>query len=269
MIEVLFFAVIFSVALSITGKEGRPVSRVIDALTKILFQIMRLIERVAPLGVFGAIAHTVGHYDLHVLGRLGALVIAYFVTVILFVTLGLGAVLRLCGLRLFPFMKYFREELLIVLATASSDAVLPQVMQKLEALGTRRDVVELVFLAGYSFNMDALSINVGMAVLFLAQVTGTSLGIGQLALILFTALVTSNGAHGVPGTAIVILAATSAAVPVIPAIRLVLILSVDWYLGICRAMGNVIGNRFATILLASWEGESDVLTAQRHLTSGK
>lgn len=269
MIEVLFFAVIFGVALSLIGEEGRPVSRVIDALTKIFFQIMRLIVRVAPLGVFGAIAYTVGHYDLHVLGRLVALVIAYFVTVILFIILCLGAVLRLCGLRLFPLIRYFREELLIVMATASSDAVLPQVMQKLEALGIRRDVVGLVIPAGYSFNLDALSIYIGMAVLFLAQVTGTSLGIGQLALILFTALITSKGAHGVPGTAIVILAATLAAVPVIPAIGLVLILSVDWYLGICRAMGNVVGNCVATIFVASWEGELDITTAQRRLTSGK
>lgn len=203
------------------------------------------------------------------LGRLVALVIAYFVTVILFIILCLGAVLRFCGLRLFPLIRYFREELLIVMATASSDAVLPQVMQKLEALGIRRDVVGLVIPAGYSFNLDALSIYIGMAVLFLAQVTGTSLGIGRLALILFTALITSKGAHGVPGTAIVILAATLAAVPVIPAIGLVLILSVDWYLGICRAMGNVVGNCVATIFVASWEGELDITTAQRRLTPGK
>ncbi len=255
MIEILFFAVIFGVALSLIWKEGRPVSRLIDALTKIFFQIMRLIVRVAPLGVFGAIAYTVGHYDLHVLGRLVALVMAYFVTVILLLILCLGTVLRLCGLHLFPLIRYFREELLIVMATASSDAVLPQVMQKLEALGIRRDVVGLVIPAGYSLNLDALSIYIGMAVLFLAQVTGTSLGVGQLALIIFTALITSKGAHGVPGTAIVILAATLAAVPIIPTIGLVLILSVDWYLGICRAMGNVIGNCVATIVIASWEGE--------------
>lgn len=265
MLEILFFAVIFGIALSLIGEAGKPISSLIDAMTRLFFQIMRLIVRLAPLGVLGAIAYTAGHYDLLVLGRLLALVLAYFVTVILFILLCLGTVTRLCGLRLFPLIRFFREELLVVLATASSDAVLPQIMQKLENLGVRRDVVGLVIPAGYSFNLDAMSIYIGMAVLFLAQAMNAALSAGQLALIVLTALVTSKGAHGVPGTAIVILAATLAAVPAIPTIGLVLVLSVDWSIGIGRAIGNVIGNCVATIVVAAWENELDLSKAQRCL----
>jgi aerobic C4-dicarboxylate transport protein len=162
---------------------------------------------------------------------------------------------------IFKFLAYLREELTIVLATASSDAVLPLIMRKLEALGVKKSVVGLVVPTGYSFNLDAFSIYLTLAVVFIAQATNTPLSIGDLLLVLGISLLTSKGAHGVPGSAIVILAATLNAVPSIPAIGLVLVLSVDWFIGMARAAGNLIGNCVATVVIAAWEGDLDYAKA--------
>ena len=175
----------------------------------------------------------------------------------------LGAVMRLVsGLSILKLLAYLREELTIVLATASSDAVLPQIMRKLEALGIRPSVVGLVIPTGYSFNLDAFSIYLTLATVFIAQATNTPLSLGDLLLVLGISLVTSKGAHGVPGSAIVILAATLNAVPAIPAIGLVLVLSIDWFIGMARALGNLIGNCVATVVIAAWEKEIDVVQAR-------
>jgi aerobic C4-dicarboxylate transport protein len=268
VLQVLVFALLFGAGLSLAGAPAAPVARLIDALASVLFRIMGLIVRVAPLGVLGAIAYTVGRYGLASLDQLAALVIVYFAAVALFVAVALGAVMRLCGLSLLRLIAYLRTELLVVLATTSSDAVLPQLMDKLTALGIRREVVGLVIPAGYSFNLDALSIYLGLAVLFIAQATGTPLHWSQLALVLGTALLTSKGAHGIPGVAIVILAATLAAVPSVPAIGLVLVVSVDWFIGIARALGNALGNCVATIAVASWGHDID-LTRARDVLGGR
>jgi aerobic C4-dicarboxylate transport protein len=169
------------------------------------------------------------------------------------------------GLNILRFLTYFREELTIVLATASSDAVLPQIMRKLERLGVAPSVVGLVVPTGYSFNLDAFSIYLTLAVVFIAQATNTPLSVGDLLLVLAISLVTSKGAHGIPGSAIVILAATLNAVPAIPAIGLVLVLSVDWFIGMARALGNLIGNCVATVVIAAWEGDLDRVQARRVL----
>ena len=266
VLQVLFFAVLFGASLSLVGGEkGRAVSEMIDALSTVLFKAMGLIVRVAPLGVLGAVAYTVGRYGIGSLTQLLSLVALFYVSVALFVFGVLGAVMRLSGLSLWKFLNYLRAELTIVLGTASSDAVLPQIMRKLVHLGIKDSTVGLVVPTGYSFNLDAFSIYLTLAVVFIAQATNTPLSLGDLMLVLGVSLVTSKGAHGVPGSAIVILAATLNAVPAIPAIGLVLVLSVDWFIGMARALGNLIGNCVATVVVAAWEGDLDRERARRVL----
>jgi aerobic C4-dicarboxylate transport protein len=266
VLQVLFFAVLFGVALALVGGEkGKMVTSLIDAVATVLFKTMGLIVRVAPLGVLGAVAYTVGRYGVGSLKQLVSLVFLFYLSVAVFVFVILGAVMRLAGINIFRFLNYLREELTIVLATASSDAVLPQIMRKLERMGVKDSVVGLVVPTGYSFNLDAFSIYLTLAVVFIAQATNTPLSVGDLLLILGISLVTSKGAHGVPGSAIVILAATLNAVPTIPAIGLVLVLSVDWFIGMARALGNLIGNCVATVVIAAWEGDLDRDKAKRVL----
>ena len=266
VLQVLFFAVIFGVSVALVGGEkGRTVSGLIEALAAVLFRAMGLIVRLAPLGVLGAVAYTVGRYGVGSLGRLAGLVGLFYLSVALFVALALGLVTRLAGVSLWRLLVYLREELTVTLATASSDAVLPQIMRKLEALGVGKSIVGLVVPTGYSFNLDAFSIYLTLAVAFLAQATNTPLSFGDLGLILAVSLLTSKGAHGVPGSAIVILAATLQAVPAIPALGLVLVLSVDWFVGMARAVGNLIGNCVAAVVIAAWEGELDRAQVARTL----
>jgi aerobic C4-dicarboxylate transport protein len=257
VLQVLFFAVIFGVSLALVGEKGEPVSKMIEALGTVLFKAMGLIVRLAPLGVLGAVAFTVGRYGVGSLKQLVSLVVLFYAAVAFFVLVVLGGVMWMAGLNIMKFLAYLREELTIVLATASSDAVLPQIMRKLEHLGVKDSVVGLVVPTGYSFNLDAFSIYLTLAVVFIAQATNTPLSIGDLLLVLGISLITSKGAHGVPGSAIVILAATLNAVPAIPAIGLVLVLSVDWFVGMARALGNLIGNCVATVVIAAWEKDLD------------
>lgn len=261
VLQVLFFAIIFGVSLALVGEKGRPVVTLIEAVATVLFRAMGLIVRLAPLGVLGAVAYTVGRYGIGSLEQLLSLVAIFYISVAFFVLVVLGTVMRLVGLNILKFIAYLREELTIVLATASSDAVLPQVMRKLERLGVKESVVGLVIPTGYSFNLDAFSIYLTLAVVFIAQATNTPLSFGDLLLVLGVSLLTSKGAHGVPGSAIVILAATLNAVPSVPAIGLVLVLSVDWFIGMARACGNLLGNCVATVVIAAWEGDLDRATA--------
>ena len=270
VLQVLFFAILFGVSLSLVGGEkGEKVASMIDAVSTVLFRAMGLIVRVAPIGVLGAVAYTVGKYGVGSLKQLVSLVMLFYISVGIFVLGVLGGVMALAGLNILKFLAYFREELAIVLATASSDAVLPQIMRKLERMGVKDSVVGLVIPTGYSFNLDAFSIYLTLAVVFIAQATNTPLSTGDLLLVLGVSLITSKGAHGVPGSAIVILAATLNAVPSIPAIGLVLVLSVDWFIGMARAVGNLIGNCVATVVVASWEGDLDRAKAQKVLDGGE
>jgi len=265
VLQVLFFAIIFGVSLALVGDKAKQVGSLIDQVSTVLFKAMGLIVRVAPLGVLGAVAYTVGRYGVGSLKQLISLVVLFYASVAIFVLVILGGVMRLAGLNILKFLGYLREELTIVLATASSDAVLPQIMRKLERMGVREEVVGLVIPTGYSFNLDAFSIYLTLATVFIAQATNTPLSLGDLLLVLAVSLVTSKGAHGVPGSAIVILAATLNAVPTIPAIGLVLVLSVDWFVGMARALGNLIGNCVATVVIAAWEKDIDLGTAKKVL----
>jgi aerobic C4-dicarboxylate transport protein len=270
VLQVLFFAIIFGVSLALVGGEkGEKISSLIDAASTVLFRAMGLIVRVAPIGVLGAVAYTVGKYGVGSLKQLVSLVLLFYISIGIFVLGVLGTVMALAGINILKFLNYMREELTIVLATASSDAVLPQIMKKLERMGVKDSVVGLVIPTGYSFNLDAFSIYLTLAVVFIAQATNTPLSLGDLLLVLGVSLITSKGAHGVPGSAIVILAATLNAVPSIPAIGLVLVLSVDWFIGMARAVGNLIGNCVATVVVAAWEGDLDRAKAHEVLDGGE
>ncbi|CAN5908527.1 C4-dicarboxylate transporter DctA [soil metagenome] len=257
VLQVLLFSIVFGCALSLVGEKGAKIAGLIDDLSGILFKTMGLIIKLAPLGVFGAIAFTVGKYGIGSLKQLGMLVALYYVAVALFVVVILGGIMRLSGFSLFKLLRYLREELAIVFATTSSDSVLPQIMAKLKRMGIRDSTVGLVIPTGYSFNLDAFSIYITLAAVFIAQATNTPISMTDLLTILAISLVTSKGAHGVPGSAIVVLAATLQAIPAIPAIGLVMVLSVDWFMGIARALGNLIGNCVATVAVAAWEGDID------------
>ncbi|HSV78846.1 MAG TPA: C4-dicarboxylate transporter DctA [Ramlibacter sp.] len=257
VLQVLLFAVLFGCALALLGERGAPVTALVESFAHVLFRIMGILIKLAPLGVLGAIAFTVGKYGLGSLKQLALLVALFFGTVIVFVTVVLGGIMRVSGFSLFKLLRYLREELMVVFATTSSDSVLPQIMAKLKHLGIRDSTVGLVIPTGYSFNLDAFSIYITLAAVFIAQATNTPISMTDLLTILAISLVTSKGAHGVPGSAIVVLAATLQAIPAIPAIGLVLVLSVDWFMGIARALGNLIGNCVATVAVAAWEGDID------------
>jgi aerobic C4-dicarboxylate transport protein len=257
VLQVLLFAVLFGCALALLGPRGKLVAGFIDDLSHVLFKIMGIVIKLAPLGVLGAIAFTVGKYGIGSLQQLGMLVVLFYAAVAIFVVVVLGAIMRLAGFSIFKLLRYLREELMIVLATTSSDSVLPQIMAKLRRMGIRDSTVGLVIPTGYSFNLDAFSIYITLAAVFIAQATNTPVSMTDLLTILAISLVTSKGAHGVPGSAIVVLAATLHAIPAIPAIGLVLVLSVDWFMGIARALGNLIGNCVATVAIAAWEGDID------------
>jgi aerobic C4-dicarboxylate transport protein len=265
VLQVLIVSIMFGCAVSLCGERARPVVDFVERVNEIIFKMMNFVVRLAPIGVFGAIAFTVGKYGIGSLKQLGGLVALFYLAVFLFVVVVLGTIMRLSGFSLFKLLAYLREELLIVLGTAAGDSVLPQTMRKLELLGIKRSTVGLVIPTGYSFNLDAFSIYLTLAAVFIAQATNTPLATGDLLAILGVALLTSKGAHGVPGSAIVVLAATLAAIPAIPAIGLVLILSVDWFIGIARALGNYVGNCVATVVVASWEGDLDHAKAHRIL----
>jgi aerobic C4-dicarboxylate transport protein len=262
ILQILVFSVLFGSALSLLGGKAQRVSSLIDELAQVFFRVMSFIIKLAPLGVLGAIAFTTGTYGVASLEQLGMLVVVFYASCIVFVAIVLGVVMRLAGFSVFKLIRYLREELSIVLGTASSDAVLPQVMRKLEWMGVKDSTVGLVIPTGYSFNLDGFSIYLTLAVIFIAQATNTPLSLHDLIVVVLVSLVTSKGAHGIPGSAIVILAATLSAIPAIPVLGLVLILPVDWFVGIARALTNLIGNCVATVVVAVWESDIDKARAR-------
>ncbi|WP_094605939.1 Aerobic C4-dicarboxylate transport protein [Sporomusa silvacetica DSM 10669] len=265
IIQVLIFSILFACALNLVKDSATTVIRFIHELSTVLFKAMGLIVKLAPIGVFGAVAFTTGKYGVASLQQLGGLVLMFYVTCIVFVVVVLGIIMKVCGLSLWQFLRYFREELTIVLGTTASDSVLPQVMCKLEHLGIKASTVGLVIPTGYSFNLDGFSIYLTLATIFIAHATNTPLALVDLLVILAVAMITSKGAHGVPGSAIVILAATLSTIPAIPLIGLVLLLSVDWFVGIARALTNLIGNCVATVVIAHWEDDIDLERAKNVL----
>ncbi|HEY5895071.1 MAG TPA: C4-dicarboxylate transporter DctA [Chthoniobacterales bacterium] len=266
ILQVLVLALLTGSAISMIGAPAKPVVAAIDQVGHVIFKIIGMIIQLAPIGVFGAIAFTTGQYGIASLGKLGLFVGVFFVSCALFIVIVLGLVTRLAGFNIFQLIRYFREEIFIVFGTTSSDAVLPRVMAKLEALGIKKSTVGVVVPTGYSFNLDGFSIYLTLAVIFIAQATNTPLSLQSLALIVGVAMITSKGAHGIPGSAIVILAATLSSIPAIPAIGLVLLLPMDWFVGIARAVTNFLGNCVATIVIAAWEKDIDVERAKAVLS---
>ena len=258
ILQVLLIAILFGVSLLLIPKQfSSLVCQSIEAFSEVLFKMMGLIIRLAPLGVLGSVAYTTAKFGLDSLMQLGYLVILFYLTCIVFVVVILGSILKLAGLNIFKFLNYFKDELSIVLGTASSDSVLPQIMKKLRALGIKDSTVGLVIPTGYSFNLDGFSIYLTLGVIFIAQACNIDLSMHDLLAILLVSLVTSKGAHGIPGSALGILAATLSVIPSLPAIGLVLLLSVDWFIGIVRACTNLIGNCVATVVIAHWEKDID------------
>ena len=265
ILQVLFFAILFGFALSMLGQRGKVVFNVIDEFAHVLFGVVGVIMKVAPIGAFGAMAFTVGKFGLGSLSRLGMLMGSFYLTCLLFVFIVLGAIARFCGFSIFKFIKYIKEELLIVLGTSSSESVLPRMMAKLENLGCSKSVVGLVIPTGYSFNLDGTSIYLTMAALFVAQATNTHLTWVQTLTILGVLLLSSKGAAGVTGSGFITLAATFAAVPTIPVAGLALILGVDRFMSEARALTNLVGNGVATMVVSSWEHELDKTRMSRML----
>ena len=265
ILQVLLFSVLFGAALSLVKGEGQPVLRFLEALSAILFRIVALVMRLAPIGAFGAMAFTVGKFGLHSLLSLGKLIACFYATSALFVVLVLGLVLRWVGLNLFKFLRYLKDEILIVLGTSSSESALPLMMAKMERLGCSKSVVGLVIPMGYSFNLDGTSIYLTLATLFIAQATGVDLSLAQQLEILAVLLLTSKGAAGVTGSGFITLAATLSAVGDIPVAGLTLLLGVDRFMSEARAITNLIGNGVAAVAVSGWEGELDRARAKELL----
>lgn len=255
LLQVLLVSVLFGVALSQLGDAGRGITRGIESVSRVFFRIIGIIVYLAPIGTFGAMAYTIGAFGVRSLVNLGELVVVFYVTSILFVVLVMGALARYLGFSIFSFLGYIREELLIVIGTASSETVLPNLMRKLEALGASEPIVGLVVPMGYSFNLCGTNIYMTLGILFLAQATGTHLTWGQEAMILAVSMLTSKGAAGVTGAGFVTLAATLIIVPDIPVASLGLLLGVDRFMSQCRAATNFIANGVVTLAVARWEKE--------------
>jgi aerobic C4-dicarboxylate transport protein len=257
ILQILLIALLFGSVLATAGEKGRAVTNFIEGLTHILFGMVRIITKLAPIGAFGAMAFTIGKYGVGSLVPLLKLVGTFYLTSIVFVVVVLGIIARFVGFNILRFVAYIKEELLIVLGTSSSEAALPQLMAKLETLGCSRSVVGLVVPTGYSFNLDGTNIYMTMAVLFIAQATNTDLTWTQQLTLLAVTMLTSKGASGVTGAGFITLAATLAVVPTIPLAGMVLILGVDRFMSECRALTNIVGNGVATVVVSAWEKELD------------
>lgn len=257
ILQVLVVAILAGLALTRMGELGERLTGGLHQISELFFAVIRVVVRLAPVGAFGAMAFTIGKYGLASLLKLLALVATFYGTAALFVVVVLGAICLLVGFNIFKFLNYIREELLIVLGASSSEAALPQLMEKLERLGAPRSVVSLVVPTGYSFNLDGTNIYMTLATLFIAQATNTHLTLQQELWILVVAMLTSKGASGVTGAGFVTLAATLQVVPTIPLVGLALILGVDRFMSECRALTNIIGNGVATLVIARWEGTLD------------
>jgi len=265
ILQVLFVSLLFGFALSLAGPRGKPLVDFLDALTRVVFRIVAILMRFAPIGAFGAMAFTIGKYGLASLGPLVKLIATLYFTSLLFVIVLLGAIARLAGFGILRFLWFLREEILLVLATSSSEPALPALMAKLERLGCSKALVGLVVPTGYTFNADGTSLYMTLAALFVAQATNTHLTLLQQFTILGVALLTSKGASGVQGAAFIALVATMMVIPTIPVAGMALILGIDRFLSMCRAVVNMIGNAVATLVVARWENELDRVTLQRNL----
>ena len=257
ILQVLLFAVMFGFALMALGERGRSVRTLVDDLGHAFFGVIAVIMKAAPIGAFGAMAYTIGKYGPEAIGNLAGLILTFYATSALFILLVLGLIAWGAGFRIWQFIAYIRDEILIVLGTSSSESALPQLMEKLERLGCSKSVVGLVVPTGYSFNLDGTNIYLTLATLFVAQALGVELSLPEQLAILGVAMLTSKGASGVTGAGFVTLAATLAVVKPELVPGMAIVLGIDKFMSECRAVTNFIGNGVATIVVSAWEGELD------------
>ncbi|CAD2248961.1 MULTISPECIES: dicarboxylate/amino acid:cation symporter [Xanthomonas] len=257
ILQVLFVAVLFGIALALVGERGRPVLSFLEALTAPVFRLVHMLMKAAPIGAFGAIAFTIGKYGVESLVNLAWLVGSFYLTSLFFVLVILGIVCRLCGFSVLKLIRYLKAELLLVLGTSSSESALPSLMEKMEKAGCEKSVVGLVVPTGYSFNLDGTNIYMTLAALFIAQATNVDLSLGQQITLLAVAMLSSKGAAGVTGAGFITLAATLSVVPDVPVAGMALILGVDRFMSECRSLTNFIGNAVATVVVSRWENALD------------
>jgi aerobic C4-dicarboxylate transport protein len=265
ILQVLLVALLFGFALSAAGPRCKPVVDLFTGLTHAVFGVINILMRLAPIGAFGAMAFTIGQYGLASLGPLVKLIAVFYATSILFVVIVLGAIARVAGFSIFKFLLYIKEEIILVLAVSSSEPALPRLMEKMERLGCSKALVGLVVPTGYTFNTDGTSIYMTLAALFVAQATSTHLTLGQQITILGVAVLTSKGASGVQGAAFIALVGTLMVIPTIPVAGMALILGIDRFMSMFRAVVNMLGNGVATVVVARWEREIDTATLRKEL----
>jgi aerobic C4-dicarboxylate transport protein len=263
ILQVVFFSILFGVALASLGRAGRPVTRMLERLMQVFFRIVSLVMIVAPIGAFGAMAYTVGNFGVASLVTLGRLMVCVYATMAIFIFVVLNLIARFWGFSLLRLLAYIKDEILIVLGTSSSECVLPRMLDKLERLGCARPVVGLVIPAGYSFNLDGTSIYLSMAALFITQAYGVHLSLAQQLGLLGVLMVTSKGAAGVTGSGFIVLASTLSAMRIVPVEGVALVLGVDRFMSEARAITNLIGNAVATVVIAKSEGAFSSAAAAR------
>ena len=257
VIQVVFFAVLFGVALAFLGDEGRPLTDILDRISRVFFRIVALVMKVAPIGAFGSMAYTVGTFGVKSLLPLGRLMLDVYLTMAVFIFVVLNLILRRYGFSLWEYLKFIREEILIVLGTSSSEPALPRMLDKMERYGCARSVVGLVIPAGYSFNLDGTSIYLSMATIFIAQAFQVHLGVVEQLSVLGVLMLTSKGAAGVTGSGFIVLASTLTAMRVVPVEGVAILLGVDRFMSEARAITNLIGNGAATLVVARSENAFD------------
>jgi len=267
ILQVLLFAILFGFALHRLGDKGTMIFNVIESFSKVIFGIINMIMRLAPIGAFGAMAFTIGKYGVGSLVQLGQLIVCFYITCVLFVVVVLGLIARSVGFSIFKFIGYIKEELLIVLGTSSSESALPRMLEKMERLGCKKSVVGLVIPTGYSFNLDGTSIYLTMAAVFIAQATNSQMDLIHQITLLVVLLLSSKGAAGVTGSGFIVLAATLSAVGHLPVAGLALILGIDRFMSEARALTNLVGNGVATVFVSKWVGQLDEKKMKETLSS--
>ena len=268
MLQVLFFSILFGFALQRLGGRQNLIFGYVEKSSEVLFAIVHMLMKVAPIGAFGAMAFTIGKYGIATLWSLAGLMATFYITCLVFIFVVLGAICRYHGCSITKFIRYIKEELLIVLGTSSSESVLPRMMAKLEKLGATKSTVGLVIPTGYSFNLDGTAIYLTMAAVFIAQATDTPMDLTQQLTLLAVLLVTSKGAAGVTGSGFIVLAATLASVGSVPVAGIALILGIDRFMSEARALTNLIGNGVATLVVSKWCGELDTAQLDKELAQG-
>jgi aerobic C4-dicarboxylate transport protein len=267
ILQVLLIAILFGFALSMMGERSKPLVALLNTVTQAIFGVVNILVRLAPIGAFGAMAFTVGKYGIGSLRPLLNLIGTFYLTSILFVIVVLGSIAVIAGFNIFRFLSYIKEEILLVLSVANSEAALPTLMEKLEALGCSKALVGLVVPTGYTFNTDGTSLYMTLAALFVAQATGTHLTLSQQLTIFAVAILTSKGASGVQGASFIALVGTLSVVPTIPVAGMALILGIDRFMSMFRALINMIGNGVATLVIARWEKEIDPVALRSRMSS--